>query len=53
MVMEIAQKISYIRETMYGRIFDVKSIPNPNNIAYSYLKIDLHQDLMFFFIFKK
>jgi len=44
----VAARICYLRETMYGKIWDVVNVPNPNNIAYSNLKIDFHQDLMYY-----
>ena len=33
----------YIHETLYGREFDVTSITEPNNIAYSSKGLELHQ----------
>eukprot|EP01117_Protostelium_nocturnum_P008694 TRINITY_DN3116_c0_g2_i2.p1 TRINITY_DN3116_c0_g2~~TRINITY_DN3116_c0_g2_i2.p1 ORF type:complete len:478 (+),score=85.18 TRINITY_DN3116_c0_g2_i2:373-1806(+) len=47
-VQKIAERISFVRETMYGKIFDVVSVPNPINIAYSSEKLELHQDLLYF-----
>jgi len=47
-VLKVAERISYVRETMYGRIFDVESVPDPINIAYSSEKIDFHQDLLYY-----
>ena len=46
-VLNVAQRISYLRETAYGRIFDVISIPNAENIAYTNLHLKLHMDLGF------
>lgn len=44
-VLKCAERISYIRETMYGRHFDVMSKPSSNNIAYTSRELPLHQDL--------
>ena len=35
-------------ETFYGKSWDVKSIPNAENIAYTDLNLPLHMDLMYF-----
>jgi [2-(trimethylamino)ethyl]phosphonate dioxygenase len=43
-VLEIAGLIGYVRETNYGRIFDVRSIEKPNNLAYSDLGLGVHTD---------
>jgi gamma-butyrobetaine dioxygenase len=43
-VLELAALVGYVRETNYGRIFDVRSIPNPNNLAYSDRGLGLHTD---------
>jgi gamma-butyrobetaine hydroxylase len=40
----IAQAIGYIRETNYGRLFDVQSVANPNNLAYSDRGLGVHTD---------
>ncbi|KAJ3024090.1 UNVERIFIED_CONTAM: hypothetical protein HDU68_008324 [Siphonaria sp. JEL0065] len=37
-----------IRETFYGRTWDVKSIKNAKNIAYTSLDLGLHMDLLYF-----
>ena len=34
----------YVRETNYGRLFDVISKPDPNNLAYSNLGLGVHTD---------
>ena len=47
-VIRVAERISYIRETSYGRLFDVISLPNAINIAYTNLHLKLHMDLGFF-----
>jgi gamma-butyrobetaine dioxygenase len=43
-VLEIARFVGYIRETNYGKIFDVRSVENPNNLAYSDLGLGVHTD---------
>lgn len=43
-VVEAARLIGYIRETNYGRVFDVRPVVNPNNLAYSGLGLGLHTD---------
>jgi hypothetical protein len=42
----IAQRIGPIRETFYGRSWDVKSVVDAKNIAYTSLFLGLHMDLM-------
>ena len=36
-----------IRETFYGRVWDVRSVKNSKNIAYTDLNLDLHMDLLY------
>jgi len=43
-VEEIAQFVGLIHETNYGRIFDVRSEPNPNNLANTDRGLSLHTD---------
>jgi gamma-butyrobetaine dioxygenase len=38
--------ISRIRTTFYGPLWDVKSVPNSKNVAYTDLNLDLHMDLL-------
>ena len=45
--MRVAGRISYPRETIYGRMFDVVSTTRPINVAYTPLPLRLHMDLMF------
>ncbi len=43
----ILQAMSYlgrINETNYGQVFDVRSVPKPDNLAYSDLGLGLHTD---------
>lgn len=44
----LATKFGPIRETFYGRVFTVKSVPNAKNIAYTSLHLPVHMDLMYF-----
>jgi len=41
----IAERIGPIQDTFYGRMWDVRSIPNAYNIAYTSGDLELHQDL--------
>jgi len=43
-VVQVAELFGYIRQTNYGRLFDVKSVVNPNNLAYTGLAISPHTD---------
>ncbi|HLM99231.1 MAG TPA: TauD/TfdA family dioxygenase [Bryobacteraceae bacterium] len=43
-VLEVARLVGYVRETNYGRIFDVRSVANPNNLAYSDRGLGVHTD---------
>ena len=36
-----------IRETFYGRVWDVRNVKNSKNIAYTDLNLDLHMDLLY------
>ena len=41
-----AERIGHLRHTFYGRTWDVKSVPNAKNIAYTNLNLGLHMDLL-------
>jgi gamma-butyrobetaine hydroxylase len=43
-VLSVAALFGYVTETNYGRIFDVKSVPVPNNLAYTDAGLGLHTD---------
>ena len=43
-VLSIAERIGFVRETNYGRIFDVQSVPNPNNLAFTNRGLPVHTD---------
>lgn len=39
-----AQRFGFIRETNYGRLFDVRITPSPTNLAFSERGLELHTD---------
>lgn len=41
----LGTRIAHLRETNFGRVFEVKSKPNPNNLAYTADALPLHTDL--------
>jgi gamma-butyrobetaine dioxygenase len=41
-VFQVAKLIGYVRETNYGKLFDVRSVPNPNNLTYTDMELPLH-----------
>ena len=43
-VTRVAELFGYVRETNYGRLFDVSSVLNPNNLAYTGLALSGHTD---------
>ncbi|KAI1444644.1 hypothetical protein F5Y02DRAFT_153999 [Annulohypoxylon stygium] len=46
-VVSIAEQIGHIKETFYGRTWDVRSKPNAENVAYTNSFLGLHQDLLY------
>lgn len=42
---EVAERIGFLRETNFGRTFEVISMPDPNNLAYTAEHLQLHTDL--------
>lgn len=42
----LAFQFGEIRETFYGRVWDVKNVKNSKNIAYTNLNLNLHMDLL-------
>jgi gamma-butyrobetaine dioxygenase len=44
-LLAVAQRISHIRETNFGRVFDVASKPNPDSTAYTSFNLPPHTDL--------
>ncbi|KDQ18345.1 hypothetical protein BOTBODRAFT_104240 [Botryobasidium botryosum FD-172 SS1] len=45
---KLAELFSEIRETFYGRVWDVRSEVGSKNIAYTDLELGLHMDLLYF-----
>lgn len=41
---DVAELFAYVRETNYGRWFDVRAEVNPNNLAYTNLGLQAHTD---------
>src|SRR5262249_38736947 len=44
MVCRVIELFGYVRETNYGRLFDVVSVENPTNLAYTGLALGNHTD---------
>jgi gamma-butyrobetaine dioxygenase len=44
MISEVVKLFGYIRETNYGKLFDVKTVIRPSNLAYTGLGISAHTD---------
>ncbi|WP_136444083.1 TauD/TfdA family dioxygenase [Pacificoceanicola onchidii] len=42
---DVAKRIGFLRETNFGKTFEVISKPNPNNLAYTPVALPLHTDL--------
>ncbi|KAF2460019.1 taurine catabolism dioxygenase TauD, TfdA family-domain-containing protein, partial [Lineolata rhizophorae] len=47
-VSDIATRIGPLKETFYGRTWDVKSIPKAENVAYTSQYLGFHMDLLYF-----
>lgn len=47
-VSTLTNLVGYPRNTMYGLTWDVESIPNPNNVAYTSLPLPIHADLCYY-----
>ena len=43
-VATVAEHFGFVRETNFGRIFDVRSVPNPNDLAYTSGALGPHTD---------
>ena len=43
-VTRVAELFGYVRETNYGRLFDVRSVVNPSNLAFTGLGLGAHTD---------
>ncbi|KAF2427592.1 Clavaminate synthase-like protein [Tothia fuscella] len=46
-VTSVVERIGSLRETFYGRTWDVKSVPNAKNVAYTNVYLGLHMDLCY------
>lgn len=46
-IVHITTRMANIRETFYGRTFDVRAKPNAENVAYTSGYLGLHQDLLY------
>ncbi|KAK3806922.1 MAG: hypothetical protein JOS17DRAFT_767026 [Linnemannia elongata] len=46
-VANAAERIGHLRHTFYGRTWDVKSVPDAKNVAYTNLNLGLHMDLLY------
>lgn len=44
MVCRVAELFGYVRETNYGRLFDVRSVEKPNNLAFTGRGLMVHTD---------
>ena len=44
MVAEVGDRLGYVRTTNYGKLFDVISVPDPNNLANTALGLGVHSD---------
>jgi gamma-butyrobetaine dioxygenase len=43
-VAEVGDRLGFVRVTNYGRLFDVVSVPNPVNLAYTAVGLGVHSD---------
>jgi gamma-butyrobetaine hydroxylase len=43
-VLEVAGRFGFVRETNYGRLFDVRSVVDPTNLAFTSLALGAHTD---------
>lgn len=43
-ILDVVRLFGYVRETNYGRIFDVRSVVSPNNLAFTSLPLSVHTD---------
>ncbi|CAG8494818.1 4676_t:CDS:2 [Ambispora gerdemannii] len=47
-IIKVVERIGSLQNTIYGNIWDVKSIPDSRNIAYTALELGLHMDLLYY-----
>ena len=43
-VAAVGDRLGHVRVTNYGRLFDVVSLPNPNNLAFTAVGLGVHTD---------
>ena len=43
-VLEVVEMFGYVRDTNYGKLFEVRAEPNPSNLAFTKLGIGMHTD---------
>jgi gamma-butyrobetaine dioxygenase len=43
-VATVGERLGHVRVTNYGRLFDVRSVPDPNNLADTALGLSVHSD---------
>lgn len=48
LVENIASRIGYVKETFYGRSWNVISVPQAKNVAYTSVYLPLHMDLLYY-----
>jgi gamma-butyrobetaine dioxygenase len=46
MVLKVAERISFLRNSNFGVLFNVQSKPDPNSLAYTAVKLNAHTDLV-------
>jgi len=46
-VERLAERIGNLRDTLYGRTWDVRSVPQAKNVAYTSRYLGLHMDLLY------
>lgn len=44
MVVEVGNRFGHVRVTNYGAFFDVRSVPDPSNLAYTAVALGVHTD---------
>jgi gamma-butyrobetaine dioxygenase len=44
-LLELARRVGHLRETNFGLDWQVENKPNPNNVAYTAIELQLHVDL--------
>lgn len=47
-ISKLAERFGYIKKTFYGTLFDVKTVEEAKNIAYTSVFLPLHMDLLYY-----